>query len=622
MRFLPLAALSMLLLVSQAPGQTYQAPNLADFQTALDRANSATVSNNIAASVPGYQGAANDLQAKSGEDVATLQSEGSVASTTNVMKPAIQSSQAYVAANPVSENAAWVKGALGVANDPTAAAGGVAGTTSTTCHTQGGGSDQATLYTCESGNTVVTTAQSCQTFEDIAPASATKTCQTDSYYEAEASFANIGMFTEAHQCVIFSGQGGLNTSIGCGVMISQINAGNCAPPKQIGSTSNYLEYCKTAYTGIGGIIYLGHRTDACAAQRADTTCTKATETCNAWIDQASGTCGDKSVTYTCGNAGYVDKGLNAAACAQFAGNPACTAGASTCIQHASDVPDIMSALSLPPDFCLKSTLTYSCDSVASTGSDCQVPGGCTLKEQNCIDPNYDGTTPCQTYDYVYACQAAVATPPTATGAICDASWVNGTAVIATADDPDNDLPQALSAINAMKAASGSYGASADLTIFGGDGLKCGKSIGGLSNCCKDSGLLLDNNLTSCNADEQKLAAEQKKKACHYIGTYCSNKSLFGCLMKKMTYCCYGSVLGRIVEEAGHSQLGLSWGDAKNPQCGGFSVSQFQQIDLSNVDFSDFYDDKLAQLANNDPHSTVAAITASINAMNASQAVRK
>ncbi|EGF93852.1 protein traN [Asticcacaulis biprosthecium C19] len=622
MRCLASTALLLLVFFSQALAQTYQPPNLAEFRTALDRANSAAVSNDIAANMPGYQGAASDLQAKSGEEVATLQRDGAVASSTNVMKPAIVHSNAYVAANPVSENAAWVKGALGVANDPTPSAGGVTGTTSTTCHAQRGGTDQATIYTCESGNNVVTTSQACQTYQDIALTSATRTCQTDSYYEAQASYANIGDFTEAHQCVIFAGPGGLNTGIGCGVMISQINGGNCAPPKQIGSTSNYLQYCKTAYTGITGITYLGRKADTCSAQRADTGCTNSSEICSAWIDQASGTCGAKTVTYTCANAGYVDNGLNVTACAAFSGNPACTLGTSTCTQHASDVPDIMAALALPADFCLKSTLTYSCDSVASTGSNCEVPGGCVLKEQNCIDPNYDGSSPCQTYDHVYACQAAVVTPPSANGAICDSSWVNGTAIIATADDPDNDLPQALSAINALKEASGSYGSSGTLTIFGGDGLKCGKSIGGLSNCCKDSGLLLDANLTSCNADEKKLAAEQKKKACHYIGTYCSNKSLFGCLMKKMTYCCYGSVLGRIVEEAGHSQLGISWGDAKNPQCGGFSVSQFQQIDLSNVDFSDFYDDKLAQLADNDPNSTVAAITASINSMSTSRTPQK
>ena len=622
MRIPSLAAFSLLVLVGQADCQTYQAPNLADFQTALDRANSATVGSNIAASVPGYQGAATDLQAKSGEDIATLQSDGAVASSSNVMKPAIQNSNAYVAANPVSENAAWVKGALGVANDPTASAGGVVGTTSTTCHTQGGGSDQATLYTCEWGNMVSTTAAACQTYQDISQIPATKVCRSDSYFEAMATYPGIADFTEAHRCTMNPTPHGVGLNWGCHLLASQAGDGVCAPALRIGGSDDYVQYCKTAFTGVKFITYLGHVSDGCAAHRANASCSKTTESCSSWIDQSSGICSDKTVTYTCANAGYVDKGLNATACALYAGNPACTAGASACIQRASDVPDIMAALSLPPDFCLKSNVSYSCDSVASTGSHCEVPGGCTLKEQNCIDPNYDGSTPCQTYDYVYACQATVTTPPAATGAICDASWVNGTAVIATADDPDNDLPQALSAINAMKAASGSYGASADLTIFGGDGLKCGKSIGGLSNCCKDSGLLLDNNLTSCNADEQKLAAEQKKKACHYIGTYCSNKSLFGCLMKKMTYCCYGSVLGRIIEEAGHSQLGLSWGDAKNPQCGGFSVAQFQQIDLSNVDFSDFYIDKLGQLANNDPNSTVAAITASINSMNNSKTATK
>jgi conjugal transfer mating pair stabilization protein TraN len=180
----------------------------------------------------------------------------------------------------------------------------------------------------------------------------------------------------------------------------------------------------------------------------------------------------------------------------------------------------------------------------------------------------------------------------------------------------------LSAINALKEAGTSYGSSGDLTIFGGKGLKCGKSIGGLSNCCKDSGLLLDISLTSCNADEKELAAQQKKKACHYVGTYCSNKSLFGCLMKKMAYCCYGSVLARIVEEAGHDQLGKSWGDAKSPQCGGFSIAEFQSIDLTNVDFSDFYADKLSSLANQDPDSTVAAIAKSIESMNASKSAVK
>ncbi len=613
----------LLLFVLAGPvgAQTYSAPNLAEFQTALDRANQATVSSNIAASVPGYSGPANDLQGRAGEDVSTLQSAGGEAAASSPIRPAIAGSSAYVAAHPVDANAAWVIGALGVANDPTEASG-TAGTASSSCSAAVTTNAQTTLYTCEAGNEITSESEACDTFEDIVSQPGTRTCRTDGYYDNEAAFNDIGAYTEAHRCELYAGPAGLNGSMGCGVMINKIGTGECAPPRATSQAQIYVEYCKVPFTSVQGIAYLGKRNDGCSSERVDSACTRTGSVCNSWLDEASGLCGDETVTYTCGNASYVDRGLNTDACAAYAGNWACTAGASTCLEHASDVPDIMATLSLAPDTCLKTSVSYTCDHVASIGDDCEVPSGCTLKARNCIDPNYDGTQACQTFDNVYACQTAVV-PQTATqGAVCDASWVNGTQVIETGDDPENDLPEALSAINALKEASASYGSSGALTIFAGQNLKCGKTVGGLSNCCKDSGLLLDNNLASCNADEQKLMSEQKAKACHYVGTYCSNKSLFGCLMKKMSYCCYGSVLARIVEEAGHAQLGLDWGDAKGPSCGGFTVAQFQQIDLTHVDFSDFYDDKLAQLSNNDPNSTVAAISASIRTLQGSGAASR
>lgn len=606
--------------LATASPTTAHTPNMAEFQTALDRANAATVTSDIAGSLPGYQGNATDLQSKSGNSVGQLQADGAIVQGGSPVTASINRANAYVAANPVTSNAAWVKNALGVAIDPNGTAGGTTGTTSTVCHTTSGTTGQTTLYSCESGNQISTVTNSCQTFEDIVRAPASKTCTTDSYYEAFASYTDIGSYTEAHTCTMFAGPSGLNYSQGCGVLINLISSGACAPPKLI-LGNQYIEYCKTAITTVAGIAYLGHRINSCPAVAADSACTKSSETCNTWIDAASGLCGDKTVTYNCTDGGYTDKGVNASACSGYSGSAACSLTGQTCVQRASDVPDIMAALSLAPDTCLRSDLSYSCDQVSNTGSSCDVPAGCTLKAQTCIDPNYDGTAPCQTYSYDYSCPAAT-TPSNAGQAMCDASWVNGTAVITASDDPQNDLPQALSAINALKDASSSYRTSGDLTIFGGEGLKCGKSMSGLSNCCKDSGVLLDVNLTSCNADEQKLAAEQKSKACHYVGTYCSNKSFFGCLMKKMSYCCYGSALARIVEEAGHTQLGKSWGDAKTPQCGGFSVAEFQAIDLTNVDFSDFYAEKLGQLASNDPNSTVAAITASINAMNSNQTPAK
>jgi conjugal transfer mating pair stabilization protein TraN len=103
-------------------------------------------------------------------------------------------------------------------------------------------------------------------------------------------------------------------------------------------------------------------------------------------------------------------------------------------------------------------------------------------------------------------------------------------------------------------------------------------------------------LLDCSADEKNLIDLQKTKACHYVGTYCSNSTFFGiCLTKTMNYCCFQGALPRIINEAGRPQVGKGWGSAKHPDCSGFTVAQFQSLDLSNVDFSDFYSATLDKL---------------------------
>ena len=146
---------------------------------------------------------------------------------------------------------------------------------------------------------------------------------------------------------------------------------------------------------------------------------------------------------------------------------------------------------------------------------------------------------------------------------------------------------------------------------------CHKSITGFSNCCSDSGWGLDIGFASCGASEKQLIDQQKNKACHYVGTYCSNKSFFGiCLQKTMHYCCFGSSLPRIINEAGRPQVNKGWGSAKNPDCSGFTVSQFQQLDLTNVDFSDFYNTTLGNLTNPSSSPVVSQITNSLTALGA------
>ena len=69
--------------------------------------------------------------------------------------------------------------------------------------------------------------------------------------------------------------------------------------------------------------------------------------------------------------------------------------------------------------------------------------------------------------------------------------------------------------------------------------------------------------------------------------------------KKKTYCCFNSKLGRIIVEEGRKQLkNLDWGSAKNPNCRGFSPEEFQKIDFSRIDLTEFTDDLQNQINTN------------------------
>ena len=64
------------------------------------------------------------------------------------------------------------------------------------------------------------------------------------------------------------------------------------------------------------------------------------------------------------------------------------------------------------------------------------------------------------------------------------------------------------------------------------------------------------------------------------------------MKKKQAYCCYDSRLVRTIVEAGNQQLGKNFGSAKETSCRGFSLEEFQSLDLSDVDFSGVANDIL------------------------------
>ncbi|MDL2313948.1 conjugal transfer protein TraN [Desulfovibrio sp. OttesenSCG-928-C14] len=73
---------------------------------------------------------------------------------------------------------------------------------------------------------------------------------------------------------------------------------------------------------------------------------------------------------------------------------------------------------------------------------------------------------------------------------------------------------------------------------------------------------------------------------------CTIKVFGACLQKKNVYCCFDSVLARIIHEQGRPQLGLGWGS-----CRGFYLDEFMQIDFTRIDFSEYVDDLTRQMLN-------------------------
>ena len=124
----------------------------------------------------------------------------------------------------------------------------------------------------------------------------------------------------------------------------------------------------------------------------------------------------------------------------------------------------------------------------------------------------------------------------------------------------------------------------DMRFFKGQRRACHIHFGGLANCCKNSGLLVG--MADCSASEIELAKERNAGNTHYLGRYCSKKTLFGiCIRHSRAWCVFGSKLGRILQQQGRSQLGIGWSS-----CRGFTVAEIESIDFARLDLSEFTQD--------------------------------
>lgn len=140
--------------------------------------------------------------------------------------------------------------------------------------------------------------------------------------------------------------------------------------------------------------------------------------------------------------------------------------------------------------------------------------------------------------------------------------------------------------------------SGQILIFNGKDNRC-KSwdrFGGLSGggCCDKDKVFLG--LVGCSESDRQLAQQNRDRKCVEIGEYCSKKKKFiGCIQRKKTFCCFNSKLARIFHEQGRPQIGMGWGWAEAPQCRGYTPEEFQKLDFSEIDLSEFIADVVNQV---------------------------
>jgi conjugal transfer mating pair stabilization protein TraN len=140
--------------------------------------------------------------------------------------------------------------------------------------------------------------------------------------------------------------------------------------------------------------------------------------------------------------------------------------------------------------------------------------------------------------------------------------------------------------------------ASNVYLFKGKKLKCGKSVADnlLYDCCFSfKGLAKELKLSQCSEEENELSVLREKEQCHYVGKYAKQ---FMDLWKSQdvhVFCCFSSKLARIFQEQARSQMGLGWGEAKEPMCRGLTASEIESLDFSQLDLSEVYDQQVQNI---------------------------
>jgi hypothetical protein len=153
----------------------------------------------------------------------------------------------------------------------------------------------------------------------------------------------------------------------------------------------------------------------------------------------------------------------------------------------------------------------------------------------------------------------------------------------------SDMGESITHFSAMKAISspmkdslGGIGQNTNPTVMQGKCQRCSIKGGSfIHDCCNLKGIA-EGLLGGCNQDEKDLAnASIKDKRCHLVQEkYCAHRKLRVCVERKTAYCCYGSQMGKIIQEIAHQQLNIPWGEGSKPNCTSLTADQLSKLNFN------------------------------------------
>jgi conjugal transfer mating pair stabilization protein TraN len=284
---------------------------------------------------------------------------------------------------------------------------------------------------------------------------------------------------------------------------------------------------------------------------------------------------------------YINSTPDETACSSLVASGQCSAPIDVCTDP-SPATRLINGVSITQS-CWAWTRTFTCNTVTTGHSDCSTleqNTACRLDHTECLDDPPSGGE-CQVENRVYTCASSTTSnqPPVyvcSNGFYCQ----NGECQQVEAT-PSQDFPKAVAALSSVAQAGAELDPNS-ITIFVGRDMRCHKPVFGLTNCCNGgSGIPL---IGVCSDEEKLLAKAIDDGLTHYVGSYCSSSFLGICKTRKQTYCTFQSKLGRIIQEQGRQQLGITWGTPKAPQCQGLTPDQFAALDMSKFDFSEVIND--------------------------------